>query len=83
MVRKTVATVSGALFAFAVLAHDEPQAEKKEAYGHVLFETSCTPEAQKEFEKGLAQLVLTLASDRTGNVVGADFVIDGGLITTL
>ena len=31
----------------------------------------------------VAQLVLTLASDRTGNVVGADFVIDGGLITTL
>jgi len=24
-----------------------------------------------------------LASDRTGSVVGADFVIDGGLITTL
>jgi len=56
MVRKTVATVSGALFAFAVLAHDEPQAEKKEVYGRVLFDTSCTPEAQKEFEKGLAQL---------------------------
>lgn len=31
----------------------------------------------------VAQLVLTLASDRTGNVVGADLVIDGGLITTL
>ena len=31
----------------------------------------------------VAQLVLTLASDRTGNVVGADFVIDSGLITTL
>lgn len=31
----------------------------------------------------VAQLVLTLVSDRTGNVVGADFVIDGGLITTL
>jgi NAD(P)-dependent dehydrogenase (short-subunit alcohol dehydrogenase family) len=31
----------------------------------------------------VAHLVLTLASDRTGNVVGADFVIDGGLITTL
>lgn len=31
----------------------------------------------------VAQLVLSLASDRTGNVVGADFVIDGGLITTL
>jgi len=31
----------------------------------------------------VAQLVVTLASDRTGNVVGADFVIDGGLVTTL
>ena len=31
----------------------------------------------------VAQLVLMLASDRTGNVVGADFVIDGGLVTTL
>jgi NAD(P)-dependent dehydrogenase (short-subunit alcohol dehydrogenase family) len=31
----------------------------------------------------VAQLVVTLASDRIGNVVGADFVIDGGLITTL
>ena len=31
----------------------------------------------------VADLVLLLASDRTGNVTGADFVIDGGLITTL
>ena len=31
----------------------------------------------------VAQLVVTLASDRSGNVVGADFVIDGGLVTTL
>src|SRR5262249_19125926 len=31
----------------------------------------------------VAQLVLTLASDRTGNVVGADFLIDRGLVTTL
>jgi NAD(P)-dependent dehydrogenase (short-subunit alcohol dehydrogenase family) len=28
-------------------------------------------------------VVLLLASDRAGNVTGADFVIDGGLITTL
>jgi hypothetical protein len=28
-------------------------------------------------------LVLVLASDRAGNVTGADFVIDGGLMTTL
>jgi NAD(P)-dependent dehydrogenase (short-subunit alcohol dehydrogenase family) len=31
----------------------------------------------------VADLVLMLASDRTGNVTGADFAIDGGLITTL
>ena len=31
----------------------------------------------------VADLVLLLASDRTGNVTGADFVIDGGLITTM
>ena len=31
----------------------------------------------------VADLVLLLASDRTGNVTNADFVIDGGLVTTL
>lgn len=31
----------------------------------------------------VAQLVVLLASDRTANVTGADFIIDGGLITTL
>ena len=30
----------------------------------------------------VADLVVLLASDRAGNVTGADFVIDGGLITT-
>ncbi len=30
----------------------------------------------------VADLVLFLASDRTANVTGADFAIDGGLITT-
>jgi NAD(P)-dependent dehydrogenase (short-subunit alcohol dehydrogenase family) len=31
----------------------------------------------------VADLVLLLASDRAGNVTGADFVIDGGMVTTL
>lgn len=31
----------------------------------------------------VADLVLLLASGRSGNVTGSDFVIDGGLITTL
>jgi len=31
----------------------------------------------------VADLVVFLASDRAGNVTGADFVIDGGLLTTL
>src|SRR6266571_5279378 len=42
------------LFAFTTsnaLAHDG-----REAFGRVLFKTSCTPQAQKEFERALAQL---------------------------
>jgi NAD(P)-dependent dehydrogenase (short-subunit alcohol dehydrogenase family) len=31
----------------------------------------------------VANLVLVLASDRTANVTGADFVIDGGMVTTV
>ena len=31
----------------------------------------------------IADLVLLLASDRAGNITGSDFVIDGGLITTI
>jgi NAD(P)-dependent dehydrogenase (short-subunit alcohol dehydrogenase family) len=31
----------------------------------------------------VADLVVYLASDRAGNITGADFVIDGGLVTTL
>jgi NAD(P)-dependent dehydrogenase (short-subunit alcohol dehydrogenase family) len=31
----------------------------------------------------VADLVLPLAGDRAGNVTGSEFVIDGGLITTM
>ena len=31
----------------------------------------------------VADLALLLASDRTGNITGADFSIDGGLVQTL
>ena len=31
----------------------------------------------------VADLVLLLASDRAGNVTGADCVIDGGMVTTM
>ena len=42
----------------AVFAHgDDPKAkEKGEKLGRVLFKTSCTPEAQKQFERALAML---------------------------
>jgi NAD(P)-dependent dehydrogenase (short-subunit alcohol dehydrogenase family) len=31
----------------------------------------------------VADLVVLLASDRAGNTTGSDFVIDGGLVSTL
>ena len=53
------AVLAASLFAFAspaVFAHgDDPQAQK-EKLGKVLFQTSCSPQAQKEFERALAQL---------------------------
>ena len=44
-----------ALASSAALAHDEP-GTKQDKLGKVLFKTSCTPQAQKEFEIALARL---------------------------
>src|SRR3989454_7987644 len=55
---RLIASLIASLFGFAssgALAHDEPQA-KKERLGQVLFKTSCSPQAQKEFERALAML---------------------------
>ncbi len=55
---KRIAVLVGSLFAFAAagaLAHDDPSADK-DKLGRVLFKTSCSPQAQKEFEVALAQL---------------------------
>ena len=55
---RLIASLVASLFGFAsfgVLAHDDAQA-KKEGFGRVLFRTSCSPQAQKEFEWALAQL---------------------------
>ncbi|MEV6483670.1 hypothetical protein [Streptomyces sp. NPDC051576] len=38
---------------------------------------------RRDRDRGLADLVLLLAGDRTATVTGAGFVVDGGLITTL
>src|SRR6266513_2862526 len=58
MKSKLISAVVASLFAFAsaaALGHDEAQ-QKKEKLGKVLFKTSCTPEAQKEFERALGML---------------------------
>src|SRR5260221_12368216 len=55
---KRIAVLVGSLLAFAAagaLAHDDPSADKAKL-GRVLFKTSCSPQAQKEFEVALAQL---------------------------
>src|SRR5918992_1599592 len=54
---KAVAVVVASLFAFAApaaLAHGEKLGNEK--LGKVLFKTSCTPQAQKEFERALGML---------------------------
>ena len=58
MKAKRLAALVTPLFAFAsfnTVAHDDPGA-KAEKFGTVLFKTSCSPAAQKEFERALAQL---------------------------
>src|SRR5712691_5934835 len=55
---RLIASLIASLFGFATfgaLADDDAQA-KKERLGQVLFKTSCSPQAQKEFERALAML---------------------------
>jgi NAD(P)-dependent dehydrogenase (short-subunit alcohol dehydrogenase family) len=54
----------------------DPEAIAKQAAGGWVTGRFSTPEE-------VAALVVMLASDRAGNVTGADFVIDGGLVNTL
>jgi hypothetical protein len=54
-----VALAVASLFAFTaagVLAHDDARGKQQEKLGRVLFKTSCSPEAQKQFERALAML---------------------------
>jgi hypothetical protein len=54
---KAAAVAVASLFAFAAtaaLAHGEKLGNEK--LGKVLFKTSCTPQAQKEFERALGML---------------------------
>jgi tetratricopeptide (TPR) repeat protein len=57
---KLIVPLVAAIYAFAsegALAHDESKsAAKPEKLGRVLFRTSCTPEAQKQFERALGML---------------------------
>ena len=58
-----------------------PQVANPEAVAKQAAATSATGRFTQPQE--VADLVLLLASDRAANVTGADFVIDGGLVTTL
>ena len=54
-----IALLAASAFAFAasgVLAHGDDPRTKREKLGKVLFKTSCSPQAQKEFEVALARL---------------------------
>jgi NAD(P)-dependent dehydrogenase (short-subunit alcohol dehydrogenase family) len=60
----------------AAAAGSTPDAVAKEAAGGSVTGRFTQPDE-------VAALVFMLVGDRAGNVTGADFVIDGGLITTL
>ena len=57
---KLIVPLVAVIYAFAsegALAHDENKsAARPEKLGRVLFETSCTPEAQRQFERALGML---------------------------
>ena len=53
--RLAVAAAVAAAFSTASWAHDEVGNTHRE-YGRVLFKTTCTPDAQKQFERALAML---------------------------
>jgi NAD(P)-dependent dehydrogenase (short-subunit alcohol dehydrogenase family) len=67
---------SGVAATIAGATGGQPDAVAKQAASQSVTGRFTTPQE-------VADLVLLLASDRAGNVTGADFLIDGGLITTL
>ena len=59
MLRKSAGTalaLAAAIQASAALAHSDDQTAQNDGLGRVHFQTSCTPEAQKQFERALAML---------------------------
>jgi tetratricopeptide (TPR) repeat protein len=59
MTPKSIAALVASVFAFAaagVQAHSGDPSVKKEKLGKVLFQTSCSAEAQKQFERALGML---------------------------
>src|SRR5258706_14931527 len=59
MTPNRIAVLVASLFAFSaagVLAHGDDPKTKKQKLGTVQFKTSCSPQAQKEFEVALARL---------------------------
>lgn len=67
---------SGVAATVAKATGGDPEAVVEQAAGAAATGRFTTPQE-------VADLVVLLAGDRAGNVAGADFVIDGGLVTTL